>query len=355
MNSRIRRRLAACGVLLVASLIGSQAVAEVLRYSDYGPNRGTRAEALEWFADEVQSRSNGELEVEFHWGGSLLSMRGTLEGLSAGGADMGTVIGFASPRELRAYNIGDLPMENSDIWVGLRALYDLAREHPALQEEFDNAGITYVTNFSTGPIQLICRQEVTSLEDLEGMRIRASGPYGDALADLGAEIESMSQADVYQALDSGLVDCNQNYYYAMRAYGQYEVAPYVLELNWGQNMSFGVFMSKLTYDRLTPDQQEVIHAVGDEFIDRFAHMQQESLETDKQAMQDGIDGDSITVNRLSDEDRQQLVSASDTHIQSWVERANEDGRDGEAILEAYRDYIDRYAEILDSEGYPWSR
>ncbi len=126
MSYLLTRSAAFAAIVCAGLLMVGQASAELLRYSDYGPNRGTRAEALEWFADEINARSGGELEIEFHWGGSLLGMRATLEGLSSGVADAGTVIGFAHPQELQAYNIGDLPVQNSDVWVGLRALYDLA-------------------------------------------------------------------------------------------------------------------------------------------------------------------------------------------------------------------------------------
>ncbi|HRP94788.1 MAG TPA: C4-dicarboxylate TRAP transporter substrate-binding protein [Rhodocyclaceae bacterium] len=352
---KIARPAALAAVFAIGVLVTAPAGAEVLRYSDYGPNRGTRAEALQWFADEVKARTGGELEFEFHWGGSLLGMRATLEGLSSGVADAGTVIGFAHPRELRAYNIGDLPVENSDIWVGQRAIYDLAREHPVLQREFERAGVVYVSNFSTGPIQLICRREIKSLADIRGLRIRASGPYGDALADLGAEIERMSQADVYQALDSGLVDCNQNYYYAIRAYRQHEVAPYVLALDWGQNLSFGVFMSKLAYDRLSDAHKAIIHALGSEFIDRFARALQQSSDTDMNAMVEGVDGQKVTIVRLPDADRRGLLDAGEKYVRQWVEHATADGLDGQAILDAYLGYVDKYAKELEDEGYPWTR
>lgn len=355
MFMRFGQRTTMVGVLAAGVLAAGQVYAEVLRFSDYGPNRGTRAASLEWFADQVRERSGGELDIEFHWGGSLLGMRATLEGLSSGVADMGTIIGFAHPRELRTYNIGDLPVENSDIWIGLRAMHDMARNHPAMQREFEDAGVRYVTNFSTGPIQLLCRQEISSLEDIDGLRIRASGPYGDALNDLGASIERMSQADVYQALDSGLIDCNQNYYYSILAYRQYEVAPYVLELDWGQNMSFGVFMSELAHERLDESQRAIIDEVADEFIDHFSEALQASSDTDKQRMLDGIDGDSITVVRLNEEDFQGLLDASHLHVMNWVERANEDGIDGQAVLDAYQEYIDTYTQEYEAQGYPWTR
>lgn len=355
MIKRFIGKAVVAAMFLSAILVTNQAIAETLRFSDYGPNRGTRAEVLQWFADEVKARTDGALNFEFHWGGSLLGMRATLEGLGSGVADMGTVIGFAHPRELRGYNIGDLPVENSDIWVGQRAIYDLARNHPALQREFDRAGVVYISNFSTGPIQLVCRQDIQSLDQIRGLRIRASGPYGDALADLGAEIERMSQADVYQALDSGLVHCNQNYYYSIRAYRQYEVAPYVLALDWGQNLSFGVFMSKLAYDRLSDAQKAAIHEVGSEFIDRFSLALKQSSDTDRAAMEQGIDGKTVFVKPLPEAQRRGLLEAGDKHVRNWVERATADGLDGQAILDTYLGYVEAHTRDLQANGYPWTR
>ena len=349
-------RLTAVALSAVLGLaLAGEAAAKTLRYAEFGPNRGTRAEALQWFADEVKERSNGSLEIEFHWGKSLLDTKAALQGIRDGVADMGSVIGFFSPKVLRGYNIGDLPVDNSDVWVGMRALYALAREHPALQEEFDKAGVRYVTNYSTGPIQLICTRKVTSLADMDGIKLRGSGPYGKALADLGAEVQRMGQPKVYQALESGLIECNQNYYYSMKAYRQYEVAPYVLELDWGQNMAFGIVMNQAAYDSLSDAEKEVIDAVGSDFIDRFAQAMIEGKAKDKAAMTAGIDGKAITVGKLSEAERGKLLAAGATYVDAWVAEATADGHDGAAILAAYRDKIAAYAQERDGKGYPWTR
>jgi len=132
-------------------------------------------------------------------------------------ADMGSVIGHMTPRQLRGYNIGDLPLGNPDIWVGMRAMYSLSTTHPVIKREFEEAGVVYVTNFSTGPIQLICTRKISGVSDLRGTRLRGSGPYGKIFADFGARVQQLPQPDVYQALDSGLLECNQNYFYSMKS------------------------------------------------------------------------------------------------------------------------------------------
>jgi len=333
----------------------TDALAKTLRYAEFGPNRGTRAAALNWLADEIKKRSGGSLEIEFHWGKSLLGTKAVLKGVGDGVADMGSVIGFFTPKKLRGYNIGDLPVNNADAWVGLRALYDLSSSHPALNKEFDKNRLTYVTNYTTGPIQLICTKGVSSLSDLKGVKLRGSGPYGKTLADLGAKVQRMSQTKVYQALDSGLIECNQNYYYSMKAYKQYEVANHVLELDWGQNMSFGIFMNKNSFAGLSDSEKKAVKSAGSDFIDHFAKMMIEGKDKDKAAMVTGIGGKSIKVGKLSAGERATLISSGGKYVQKWVSEASSDGLDGAGILSAYQNHIKKYTGELKSKGYPWSR
>ena len=350
MNKATILAATTCMLLAGAATASAQTV---LRYSDYGPNRGARAEALEWFADELETRSGGALSIEFFWGGSLLGGRDTLNGVSTGVADMGTIVGFFTPQELLAYNMADLPVDNSDMWIGMRAIYDLAKSSDAMQQEFEAAGVRYVTNFTTGPVQLICNEEVSGIDDIAGKKIRASGPYGDTLAQLGAEVSQMSQADVYQALDSGLIDCNQNYYYAIEAYRQYEVAQHILAMDWGQNLSFGVVINPATYDRLTDEEKAVLDEVSSDFIDHLAEVMTASDESAKEAMS-AESGGSVTIREMSDEDRQRLNEASAKSIAAWAEQAKASGIDGEKLLADYEALIEKYRGVQESDGYPWT-
>lgn len=347
--------LAAAGLALTLGLAHEALAETVIRYADYGPNRGSRAEALQWWAEEIEKRSGGEVSVEFHWGGALLGGKATLDGVSTGVADAGTVVGFFTPSELRAYNLGDLPVENSDEWVGMRAFYALSKENPALQGEFEQSNVVYLTNFTTGPIQLICSSPVAGVDDLAGLKVRASGPYGKALTALGADVQSMSQADVYPALDSGLIDCNQNYYYAMKAYKQYEVAGHVAELDWGQNMSFGVFMNRDSYAALPDEQRAVVEAVSSDFIDHMAQVMIEEREADRAAMVEGIDGKPIVVTPFGEADRQAVLEAGRAQVEAWAAGAEGAGIDAAALLADYQARIEGYAAELADKGYPWSR
>lgn len=341
-------------VVLLLSLIPA-AEGRTLLFADFGANRGPRAATLQWFADELRRRSHGSLEIRFHWGGSLLGANAMLQGVADGVADLGSITAFSWPRTLRGYNIGDLPVGNADIWVGMRAMYELAMTHPELAAEFQRAGVAYVTNYSTGPIQLICAGGLGGLADLQGTKLRGSGPYAQILADFGARVQRMSQPDVYQALASGLLDCNQNYYYGMLAYRQYEVAGHVLELDWGQNLAFGIVMSRRTQASLSAEERQIIAGVGSDFIDHLAQRMLAANAEARATMSAGIGEARIAVATLPADERARLQATGDRYVDRWLAEATADGRDGAGILAAYREHLALYARERDAQGYPWTR
>ena len=205
--------------------------------------------------------------------------------------------------------------------------------------EFADLGVKYISNYTTGPIQLICTKEVTSLAEIDGLKVRGSGPYGKTLSDFGAAVQSMGQAKVYQALESGLVECNQNYYYSMKAYKQYEVAPHVVELEWGQNMAFGIMMNAASFDALSADEQALITDLGSEFVDKMAELMITGKSSNKKSMVDGIDGAKISVVSLPEVDRSKLLEGSKKYVDAWVSEATEQGYDGAGSLPHIRGWL----------------
>lgn len=120
-------------ILVLAGAVEAHAKV-VLRYAEAGPNRGTRAAAVQFFADEVERLSGGDIQIEIHWGGALLKWSGVMEGISAGSADLGSVLSTYEPQKLKALGIGDIPLEYSDPWVGTRAMYELMTTEPQLKK-----------------------------------------------------------------------------------------------------------------------------------------------------------------------------------------------------------------------------
>lgn len=336
-----------------AMAVGGAQAATVLTYADASPNRGARAKALNWFAQELENRSKGDLKIDFQWGGALFDAKSSLRGIGDGVADMGTVIGVYTPKQTHLYNVADLPLGNPDAWVGMRATYDLARSNETLQKTFADHNVAFVTNFSTSAVQITCKGgAIRTVGDIKGKKVRGVGAYGKVFGDFGANMVRMSIYKAYQGLDSGLIDCSQGYTYAFHVLKQYEVADSLTIFDWGQIAAFGVFMNKDAYEGLSDSQKKVLHEVSAEFADHYGEMLEKANVVAEEKMAAGIDGRKMEVIRLSADERAKLLDASTKYIDEWIKKG---GKPAQGVLDAYRTLVAKYATERDGKGYPWTR
>ena len=342
--------IAASALCLMATASFSQTV---LNYAEGGPNRGTRAESMNWFANELERRSNGELQMQFHWSGSLLGPKQVLSGLQDGVTDMGTVIGAYSPTETVFTQFAELPIIEPDSWVGGMAVLETMNTSPALQKAADDLGLVFLSNFFSLPVWLACNGDpVKSLADVEGKKIRGAQFFGEVLQDYGASIVNQSIYKAYQAMDTGLVDCTQSYAFVSHALKHYEVADSLTQMRWGHAGSVFLYMTKDAFSSLTPEQQQLVKTLGNE-LTNYASLK--VLEADKSAIEqvsDGVDGHKMTIYRLPEEDRQTLLAEGEKARVAWVEKATAAGYPAQEILDTYLAAFEKYAKIRDEQGYP---
>ena len=351
---RLALRATGFAAAIAAGVIaGSAAQAETsLRWSDATPNRGDRAEHYQWIAAELEARSGGAITTDFHWAGALLKLRAALGGVGDGAADMATIIGAFAPKELAAYTVTDLPTETPDPWVNMRASYELSTTHPALKKMFDDLNVHYVTNVTTTASHLLCKDKhINTLDDLKGTKIRAVGVYGRILGDLGAEVVRMGQGDVYQALDTGVVDCNQNYPYIIPVFKQQEVAKKLTQMDWGQFLAFGLVMNKDTYDGMSDAEKAVLAEVGSDAIDAFGERMVTATDASMKLLADeGVDIQPMDAKALAE-----LNAAGQPHIEAWIAAADEAGLPGQDIYDTYVGLLAKWEKTRVEQGYPWTR
>lgn len=343
---------------LFTSIIAGNALAGMnLRYAEGTPNRGVRAEALNHFVNEINRRSDGELTIDVHWGGVLMKYGSILEGVAGGTADLGTVHSAYHPQKMRVLSVGDIPVTESDAWVGMRAMYDLMTTNDQMKKAFSDNEVVYITNYTTTSLQFECQGDtrIKSLDDFKGKKIRASALYGKILSDLGANLVNFGYGEVYQALDTGLIDCSGGYFYAMRAFRTAEVADSVTALNWGQIAGMAMVMNKWAWDELTQQQQNLMRSVGSEMIDFYAeNVIKENMDVEKK-LPTGELGNKVEVIHWSEQERAKLMSYSGKYIQGWVDDMNKAGFDGQEIWNDYQILLRKYRDELNSDGYPWER
>ncbi|SHJ13586.1 TRAP-type C4-dicarboxylate transport system, substrate-binding protein [Palleronia salina] len=344
-------RTAAVAATLAATTGLAQAQT-TLFYGEAGPNRGARAEATNWFAEQVAETTGGDLQFDIQWGGALFKAGAALSGIADGVADAGTIIAVYFPQEMVAYGIADLPINNPDAWVGMRATDELMRSSDAIQQNLADMNLVYIGTYTTSAVHIGCKDAaIRTADDIEGLKVRGVGAYGKTFADYGANLVSMSIYDAYQGLDTGLIDCSQGYSYAIAALKQQEVMDSYTLLNWGQVGALGIFMNKDMYDSLSAEHQDALAEAGMGMADTLGEL----INADNEAAVETMREAGVEIIELPEEERAKLVEKGSTYIDEWVEQANAAGLDGSALLTEYRGLIDKYTAERDEQGYPWER
>ena len=339
----------AAAMTVAASVAGAETV---LIHGEAGPNRGDRADALQWFADQVAERSENDLRLDIQWGGALFKANAAAQSIADGVADLGTVIAVYFPQEMLSYSFADLPMRNADAWVGMRATDELMRTSDAITASLADQNLVYLGTFTTSAVNIACKDAaIRSVEDISGLKIRGVGAYGDTFRDFGANMVAMPIYDAYQGLDTGLLDCSQGYSYAVTALKQQEVMTSYTLLNWGQVGALGIFMNKDAHDALDAETQSALSEAGIAMADELGELITAANDAAVQTMQEA----GIEVIDLPAEERDKLVQKGQQYVDEWVERANASGLDGVSLLEQYRALLEKYAGERDSQGYPWAR
>ncbi|WP_163025839.1 C4-dicarboxylate TRAP transporter substrate-binding protein [Chachezhania antarctica] len=355
MNSLLYSGALTCALLPFAAATANAEM--MLRYVEGSPNRGAKAIALEEFGTNLSDLTNNELGVEFHWGGALLKWGAILDGVAVGTADMGTLIGAYNPKELQALRIGDLPIGDSgDAWVGSRAMYDLMTTNPDMIDALSRQNVVYFGAIHTTAGQFMCNgADIKGVADLQGKKVRGAGLYSQALSDMGATSVSLTFGDIYQSLDSGLLDCSQVYLYTIDPYKFWEVIDQVLVVDWGQVVGIASGINKDVYDGLTEDQQAALIEAGVTLTDRQAQLLIEQHDAALNALENDGYGKPVQVIHASADDTAMLADASEKYIQEWKDEFAAAGYDADAAMTQYRELLAKYTKERDEKGYPWTR
>ncbi|QXT38583.1 TRAP transporter substrate-binding protein [Gymnodinialimonas ceratoperidinii] len=186
------------------------------------------------------------------------------------------------------YAVGDAPeLEGLDVpLVALsadeaRAMVDAAR--PMVSDIFRDRFNAEVLAIAPYPPQVVfCNAEITSLDDLEGLKVRASGRMTALLLEaLGAEGVNVAFSEVPGALQNGVVDCAVTGAGSGYSAGWWEVSTHLLPIPLGGWDPVVTAMNLDTWNGLSADAQSTIQSqIAAEFEDPAWASAQDALVND---------------------------------------------------------------------------
>lgn len=257
----------------------------------------------EWI-DAIEKGTNGRVKIDLYAGGTLLKGPEVWDGLVEGVADMGTAI--------FAYNKGRFPvMEALNVppcrynspEVSSRVAWDFYQEFkPA---ELDEVKVMWL--HCNGPGDLMMKVPVNTLEDLEGLEIRATGTSAIALDLLGAIPVAMPKSDAYSALDKGIVVGDISNIGSLEDFNIMEVTDYVIITPFIYNAVFYGVINLDAWNSLSPDIQEVIEQANAELMVHMATSWNEDYRR-------------LALRKAIEETGQQVITLSNEEAKKWIER-----------------------------------
>ena len=243
------------------SVFGVAAAAQdTLRLSHQWSEADVRHQVAQIIADEVAAADVG-LEIQIFPSQSLFKAREQYRPLSRGQVDM-IVFPLSYAGGLRsAYNLTLMPglVKNHDHAARLNES-PFMEELEAIMADDDIMVLVhgYLAGGFAGTDSCI-----TAPEDVEGLQTRAAGrAFEQMLAGAGASIASMSSAEIYNAMQTGVLDAantSSSSFVSFRIYEQVSCfTPAGDFALWF--MYQPVLMNKSVFDGLTAEQQEAIMA-----------------------------------------------------------------------------------------------
>jgi len=254
-----------------------------------------------WFCDEVKKRTNGQVEITYYPGGTLLNPVKMYDGVITGITDLGfSHIQYTRGR-FPVMEVFDLPLGFPSGWVDTQVATDFFNKYKP--KEWDDVHVLYVT--PTGPVILqTVSKPVKTLEDLKGLKIRAVGQMSDVIKALGGLPVPLQMPDVYDALLRGVIDGVTVDLSTLKYWKFAEVTKYVTA-DWqlGTGITFYWVMNKSKWNALSPDFQKVLTEVASEAREKQASLWDQM----------DIEGRDLFKSKGG-----QVISLSDAEVARWI-------------------------------------
>ncbi|WP_312514597.1 TRAP transporter substrate-binding protein [Stutzerimonas nitrititolerans] len=251
--------------LLIAALpfaLGLQGLAQAatpLKLAEVHPAGYPTVVALENLGKKLEEATDGELKYRMFSGGVLGSEKEVVEQLQIGAVQMTRVsLGTLGPvvSDVNAFNMPFVFRDHEH----MRKIIDGEIGQELLDKitasEFNMVGLAWMDG---GVRNLYSKEPVRNIDDLKGMKIRVIGNplFIDTLNAMGAQGVAMDTAEIFSALQTGVVDGAENNPPTLLEHNHYRTAKYYT-LTGHLILPEPIVMSKTTWNKLTPEQQEMV-------------------------------------------------------------------------------------------------
>jgi C4-dicarboxylate-binding protein DctP len=243
-------------VVALAAAVSISAFAQtpiVIKFSHVVATDTPKGQAAERFKQLAEKATNGRVKVELYPNSQLYKDKEELEALQLGAVQMlAPSLAKFGPLGAKEFEVFDLPY----IFPSKSALYAVT-EGPigkGLLAKLESKGITGLAFWDNGFKVMSANKPMHTPADFKGlkMRIQSSKVLDAQMRALGANPQVLAFSEVYQALQTGVVDGTENPPSNIYTQKMHEVQKHITMSNHGY-LGYAVIVNKKFWDGLPAD------------------------------------------------------------------------------------------------------
>lgn len=339
MIGKFTRRAALTAALAMTALpVLAQETIKAVVIDGYPARALWVQEFTNFFIPEVDKRLAEAGAYKMDWqesyGGAIVKPKGVLEGIQLGLGDIGIVTTIFHSSKLPSQAISAVtPFVAADARAVAKAVDEIAKEYPTMQNEFDKQNQVYLaTGVVLDTYQLFSKEPINSMADIEGGKVAGAGMNLRYLEGIeGAAGVRGGLTDFYNMLQTGLVDHAMLWPEAAKTFKIAEVAPYMLRVDLGAVNSKTITVNKDYWEGLPDEVKAVLQEVAVLYRDHVAGMAMDRAEESRQAYVAG----GGTIVEMDAEGRAAWAASMPNIAQEWALGLDGSGEPGTEMLNAY--------------------
>lgn len=290
------------------------------------------------FSKDIERMSGGKFEVKFYEPGALIPPLECFDAVSRGSIEScWTTPGYDTGKYASLAFFTAVPFGPS---VGEFLAWKWFGGGNQLRDEiYAKHGMVAKDCFCIAPeTSGWFRKEVKSIDELKGLKMRFFGLGAQVMAKLGVSTQLLAAADIYPALERGVIDATEFSMPAMDVkLGFHQIAKFNYFPGWHQQVSCShLLMNKKAWDSLPDSYKAMLEVAGQAQI-AVTYAETEAFQFD--VMAEMRDKHKVQIKRWSDKDLA-------TFEKTWLEVIREESAKDplfKKIADHYLDFRKRYA------------
>lgn len=285
-------------------------------------NRPIADKVFAQFIEDVQTGSEGRIEIQFFANGLLGNHDETFYGVQDGSITIGVFSPYV--KIVPGGVLNWMPWATSS-WAEAEAgLGHGGPLHDILEVAYNEIGMHTLFHVSQGPYGIgNTKRPIRTSEDFKNLKLRVSGSTGFVRAlegmgkGTGLTLQTLPWSEVYSAVSRGVVDGNWSMWPSLVDERHAEVLKYFTDVNFAWDNQ-NVAINQAAWDELPDDLKTVVTDAAKK-AQAYSNQLHQEAESDYIKQLEEIDGFEIV--RLTEEERAALREASNMDA-VWAELAD---------------------------------